>query len=142
MPSGIGSFVYYITFLILNKRSITFRVGVRMTYRHIQQTISNHLPKTDNSRPRTIKQMRNRQKEGNLIGSFQGELCGWSGRSRLERLSSTYQFVGQMDRPSTCLHSIRSQEVTPLSLRYNEAKRHGRACPSQTLLIPLGGFCE
>ena len=52
-----------------------------------------------------------------------GEFCGWSGRSRRERLLEEDQFVGQMDRPSTSLHSIRSQEIVPLSLRYDEAKR-------------------
>jgi hypothetical protein len=30
------------TFLILNERIITFRVGAPMTYRLIQQSISNH----------------------------------------------------------------------------------------------------
>lgn len=92
------------------------------------------------SRARTINQVTDRQKEGDLIDFSAGEYCGWSGRSRLERLSSKDQFVGQMDRPSTRLHSIRSQEIVPLSLRYDEAKHPGRACPSQTLLIPLGGF--
>ena len=38
------------------------------------------------------------------------EFCGWLGQSRLERLS-TNQFVGQMDRPSTSLDSIRSEMV-------------------------------
>ena len=95
------------------------------------------------SRARTIIQGLRRQEEGKRIGYMTGEFCGWSGRSRRERLLEEDQFVGQMDRPSTSLHSIRSHEVIPLSLRCDEAKRYGRARPSQTLLpILRGGFYE
>jgi len=34
-----------------------------------------------------------------------------------------------MDRPSTSLHSIRSQEIVPLSLRYDEAKHTWKGMP-------------
>jgi len=66
------------------------------------------------------------------------EFCGWLGQSRLERLS-TNQFVGQMDRPSTSLDSIRSEMVKPLQLALLRGQAMGRACPSQTLLIKLLG---
>ena len=39
------------------------------------------------------------------------EFSGWLGQMRPERLSIGNQFVGQMDRPSTSLNSIRSEMV-------------------------------
>jgi transposase len=69
----------------------------------------------------------NRQREYNLIGFLKGKLCGWSGQARRERLSSDDQFVGQMDCPSTSLHSIRSQRNISFELAFlrGEAIRKG-----------------
>lgn len=90
---------------------------------------TSYLPvhRVQKTRPRTIIQDTNRQREYNLIGFLKGELCGWSGRSRRERSSSDGQFVGQMDCPSTSLHSIRSQRNIPfeLALLRGEAYRKG-----------------
>jgi transposase len=57
------------------------------------------------------------------------EFSDWLGQARPERLSIGNQFVGQMDRPSTSLNSIRSEMATATSACVVTRSSYGKGLP-------------
>jgi len=57
------------------------------------------------------------------------EFSGWLGQMRPERLSIGNQFVGQMDRPSTSLNSIRSEMARATSACVVTRSSYGKGLP-------------
>ena len=57
------------------------------------------------------------------------EFSGWLGQMRPERLSIGNQFVGQMDRPSTSLNSIRSEMARATSACVVTRSSYGKGMP-------------
>lgn len=58
------------------------------------------------------------------------EFSGWLGQARPERLPLGNQFVGQMDRPSTSLDSIRSEMAEATSACVSTRLSYGKGLPT------------